>query len=88
MVQFAPLYDVILKDANVDLRVEFDDAEKHNLKGPGAAFQQAKFKLSINSPSPQEEIHKLIAHAERGCHAAASLSAAVPVSLESKIVNK
>lgn len=86
MVQFAPLYDVILNDANVDLRAEFDDAEKHDLDGPGAAFQKVTFKLKIKSPTPEEQINKLIAHAERGCHAAASLSATVPVSLETRII--
>ncbi len=88
VVQFSPLYDVILNDVNVDLRAEFDDAEKHNLDGPGAAFQKVTIKLRIKSPSPEEQIEKLIAHAERGCHAAASLSAAVPLSLEAKIVHQ
>ncbi|MGB8252012.1 MAG: OsmC family protein [Anaerolineaceae bacterium] len=87
MAQFAPLYQVIIEDADVDLRVEFDDAEKHGLPGPGAAFQNVIFRVKIKSPSPVEQVEKLLTHAERGCHAAQSLRAAVPVTVETEIIS-
>lgn len=86
MVQFAPLYDVEIHDLDVDLRVEFDDAEKYDLPGPGAAFQKVAYRLKVISPSEKERIEKLIAHAERGCHTAQSFRNPVPVSLESEII--
>jgi organic hydroperoxide reductase OsmC/OhrA len=85
MVQFAPLYKVELWDVNVDLRVLFDDAEKYNLPGPGAAFQKAIYKLKVSSPSADLQIQDLIRHAERGCHTAQSFRKEVPVILEAEI---
>lgn len=86
MVQFAPFYQVQLNDVSVDLRVQFDDAEKYNLPGPGAAFQSVTYKLKVVSSSNIEDIEKLITHAERGCHTAQSLRMPVPVTVESEIV--
>ncbi len=82
MVQFAHLYEVILRNADVDLRATFDSGDKFDLPGPGAAFQKVIFKLTIESPSPREQVLKLAAHAERGCHAAQSIRQPVPVELE------
>ncbi len=82
MVQFAHLYDVILRDADVDLRATFDSGEKYDLPGPGAAFQKVVLRLTIDSPSPREQVLKLAAHAERGCTTAQSLRQPVPVELE------
>ena len=82
MVQFAHLYEVILRDADVDLRATFDSADKFDLPGAGAAFQKVILRLTIDSPSPHEQVLKLAAHAERGCHAAQSIRQPVPVELE------
>ena len=86
VAQFAPLYKVEIEDADVDLRVEFDDAEKHGLPGPGAAFTNVVYKIKIKSSSPAEQVEKLLTHAERGCHTAQSFRAAVPVSVETEII--
>ena len=86
VAQFAPLYKVEIEDADVDLRVEFDDAEKHGLPGPGAAFTTVVYKVKIKSSSPAEQVEKLLTHAERGCHTAQSLRAAVPVTVETEII--
>jgi uncharacterized OsmC-like protein len=85
IVQFAPLYQVQLHDVRVDLRAGFDDAEKYNLTGPGAAFQQVIYKVKIISPSLEDDIQKLVAHAERGCHTAQSLALPVSVTVEVEI---
>ncbi len=87
MVQFAPLYQVELWDTSIDLRAQFDDSEKYNLPGPGAAFQQVIYKVKVSSPSPEEAINSLIQHAERGCHTAQSLREPVSVTIESEITH-
>ncbi len=87
MVQFAPLYRVELWDASIDLRAQFDDSEKYNLPGPGAAFQQVTYKLKVSSPSSDEAIQSLIQHAERGCHTAQSLRESVSVSIQAEITH-
>lgn len=79
MARFAPLYDVPIEDASVDVRCTFDVADKLGLEGPGAAFEEAIFAVSVQSPAPPEAVRKLLAHAERGCHAGQSLRHPVTV---------
>jgi hypothetical protein len=85
MVQFAPLYEVEISDMDVDLRVEFDDANKYDLPGPGVEFHRVIYRLKVISSSIPENIQKLVNHAERGCHAAQSLSHPSPVIVETEI---
>lgn len=81
VVQFAPLYQVQIQDARVDLRASFDDTQKYNLSGPNAAFQKVVIQIQIKSDSPREAVEALIIHAERGCHAVQSLFMPVPVEV-------
>jgi organic hydroperoxide reductase OsmC/OhrA len=81
VAQFAPDFKVILEDVNVDVRAEFDSTAKYGLSQNDTAFQRVTFRLVIKSPSPLEQVRKLAAHAERGCHAGQSLAKPVPVSL-------
>lgn len=53
MARFAPLYDVPIEDASVDIRCTFDVADKLDLPGPGAAFQEvALAEQSFRKPVP------------------------------------
>lgn len=79
MARFAPLYDVPIEDASVDIRCTFDVADKLDLEGPGAAFEEVTLAVSVQSPAPPEAVRKLIAHAERGCHAEQSFRKPVTV---------
>lgn len=88
MVQFAHLYNVVLMDVDVDLRATFDSGDKFDIGGPGAAFQKVIYHVTVDSPSPEEQINKLLAHAERGCHTAQSLRQPVEVTVEAIIKNK
>lgn len=88
MVQFAHLYNVILMDLDVDLRATFDSGDKFDIGGPGAAFQKVIYKVTVDSPSPEEQVQQLLAHAERGCHTAQSLRLPVTVEVEAVIKNK
>ena len=79
MARFAPLYEVPIEDARVDIRCHFDVADKLGLEGPGAAFGEATFAVAIQSPAPAESVRRLIAHAERGCHAEQTFRTPIPV---------
>jgi organic hydroperoxide reductase OsmC/OhrA len=79
VARFAPLYDVPIEDASVDVRCTFDVADKLGLEGPGAAFEEATFAVSVQSSASPDAVRKLIAHAERGCHAEQSLRQPVSV---------
>lgn len=79
MARFAPLYDVPIEDATVDVRASFDVADKLGLEGPGAAFDEVTFAVAIRSPASPDRVRRLIAHAERGCHAEQTFRAPVLV---------
>ena len=85
MVQFAPLYHVQITKMNVDTRVVFDDSDKYNLPGEGAAFQKVTFRMFVESPNPRGDVEKLVQHAERGCHTAQSLRNPIEVIHETEI---
>jgi organic hydroperoxide reductase OsmC/OhrA len=67
------------------VRGSFSPADKLGLTGPGGAFQEVTVTLELRSPAPAERVRRLVAHAERGCHAAQSLRAAVPVRLQARL---
>jgi organic hydroperoxide reductase OsmC/OhrA len=60
-------------------------ADKYNLGGPPGAFQQVTFELKVSSTAPDSQVAKLIAHAERACHAAQTFRAPVPVELKASL---
>lgn len=86
-MQFAHLYEVILRDVDVDLRATFDSGDKFDIGGPGAAFQKVVYRITIDSPTPEGQVRKLVNHAERGCHTAQSLQQPVAVEVETIIKN-
>ncbi len=88
MVQFAHLYQVVLRDVDVDLRATFDSGDKFDMGGPGAAFQKVIYQVTVDSPSPEGQVQRLLEHAERGCHTAQSLRQPVAVEIEAVIKNK
>src|SRR3990170_3890582 len=61
----------IVEDVNLEgtVRGHRLEADKLGLEGPGAAFDEVAFALTLKSPAPAEQVRRLIAHAERGCHA-------------------
>lgn len=69
----------------MDARCSFDVADKLGLIGPGAAFEEVSFAINIQSPSPAEQVRKLIAHAERGCHAEQTIRKPVPVKATARL---
>jgi organic hydroperoxide reductase OsmC/OhrA len=81
VAKFSPLYNVIIEDAEVDVRATFSVADKFDLGGPPGAFQHVTFDLAITSPAPEADVARLAAHAERACHAAQTFRTPVPTDL-------
>ncbi len=82
MARFAPLYDVPLEEVQADVRAEFDIADKYGMEGPGGAFEQVTYAITVSSSAPPDQVRLLVEHAERACHSAQSLRQPVPVSIE------
>ncbi|MEP6751295.1 MAG: OsmC family protein [Candidatus Dormiibacterota bacterium] len=74
-----------MEEADVDVRATFSVADKYDLGGPPGAFQQVTFDLHINSSASDSQVAKLVAHAERACHAAQTFRAPVPVALKATL---
>ncbi|MCL6596182.1 MAG: hypothetical protein K6V73_08215 [Firmicutes bacterium] len=85
MARFAPLYDVAVYEARAEVRLAIDRRDKLGLPGPGAAARWVEVRLDLESPAPDAAVRRLLAHAERACHAARSLAEAVPVRLEARL---
>jgi len=58
------------------------------LEGPGAAFESVSFAVSIKSSAPEEQVRKLILHAERGCHADQTFRKPIPVTTTATLNGK
>jgi hypothetical protein len=76
---------VAIEDAEVDVRCSFDVADKLGLAGPGAAFEEVTFAVNVQSRAPADRVKKLIAHAERGCHAEQTIRRAIPVQTSARL---
>lgn len=63
-------------------------ADKYDLGGPPGAFQQVTFDLHVSSSASKSQVAKLVAHAERACHAAQTFRAPVPVELRATLNGK
>jgi organic hydroperoxide reductase OsmC/OhrA len=85
VAKFSPLYEVQIEDAEVDVRATFSVADKFDLGGPPGAFQQVTFHLEIRSPAPESDVARLVAHAERACHAAQTFRTPVPTDLDATL---
>jgi uncharacterized OsmC-like protein len=72
---------VDIEHAEVDVRGTFSQAEKYDLEGPGTAFELVTYDLAVRSPASEDQVRRLAAHAERGCHTAQSLRTTVPIRI-------
>jgi hypothetical protein len=73
VARFAPLYDVPIQEASVEVRCSFDVADKLGLAGPGAAFEEVAFAVAIQSPASPERVRRTLrtgASETRWCGAA------------------
>jgi organic hydroperoxide reductase OsmC/OhrA len=76
---------VPIEDASADVRATFRNTEKYDVDDAPAYFEAVVIQLSVVSSAPAANVARLVAHAERGCHAAQSLRHSIPVRLESTL---
>jgi organic hydroperoxide reductase OsmC/OhrA len=76
---------VPIEDASADVRATFRNTEKYDVDDAPAYFEAVVIQLSVVSSAPAANVSRLVAHAERGCHAAQSLRHPIPVRLESTL---
>jgi len=67
------------------VRATFRNTEKYDVDDAPPYFEQVTVKLEISSPAKPEQVHRLVAHAERACHAAQSLRHPIPVTVETVV---
>jgi len=76
---------VPIQDASADVRATFKNAEKSDVDDAPAYFGEVAIEQAVVSPAAPANVRKLIAHAERGCHAAQSLRHPIPVHLNATL---
>lgn len=74
-----------IQEAEVDVRATFSVADKYDLGGPPGAFQQVTFDLKVQSSASEEQVKRLVTHAERACHAAQTFREPVAVELKATL---
>lgn len=74
-----------MQDASADVRATFRNTEKYDVDDAPAYFEQVTIHLAVSSSASAANVQKLVAHAERACHAAQSLGHAVPVELKATL---
>lgn len=77
-----------IQDATVDVRGGFSPAGKFGLEAETGAFEEMAVVLDVRSSTPAKRVLRLVEHAERGCHAAQSLRAEVPVRVLARLNGK
>jgi uncharacterized OsmC-like protein len=85
VARFAPLYNAPIEDAAADVRATFRNTEKYDIDDAPPYFDQVTIELTIQSEAPAEQVRRLVAHAERACHAAQTLRRGVPVKLDAQL---
>lgn len=77
-----------IDDASADVRATFRNTEKYDVDDAPPYFEQVSIALTVASPAPGEDVQRLIAHAERACHAAQTLRHGVNVTLAATLNGK
>ena len=67
------------------MRATFQNTEKYDVDDAPPYFDQVTIALAVDSPAAPEQVRRLVAHAERACHAAQTLRQGVPVTLDAKL---
>jgi len=67
------------------VRATFQNTEKYDVDDAPPYFEQVTIALAVDSPAAPEQVRRLVAHAERACHAAQTLRQGVPVTLDAKL---
>lgn len=77
-----------IDDASADVRATFRNTEKYDVDDAPPYFEHVSIALTVSSPAPDEDVQRLIAHAERACHAAQTLRHGVDVTLAATLNGK
>ncbi len=81
LTRFASVQDVEITAAEMEVRATFPQLGKYGLDpSGGAAMERLDYAIEIQSPASREKVVAVVEIAERYCHAAQSLRAAVPVA--------
>ncbi len=74
-----------IDDATADVRATFRNTEKYDVDDAPPYFEQVSVSLEISSPAGEDQVRRLVAHAERACHAAQSLRHPISVAVETTL---
>jgi uncharacterized OsmC-like protein len=80
MARFAARLEVLLENAEMDLRMSYDLRSKLRLNDFATAAQALAYSFNIKSPSPLERVIRLAQLTDKGCHTVNSMRNRIPVT--------
>ena len=85
LTRYASQLDVVVEDAEMDIRMSYDTRGKLLLADVSPACRELTYVFKIQSPAPAEKVQRLLAMIEEGCHTINSLK--TPVSVAGRLVH-
>ncbi len=67
------------------MRATFFNTEKYDVDEAAPYLEEVTIRIAVDSPATAQQVRKLVAHAERACHAAQSLRHPTPVTLSATL---
>ena len=80
LTRYAAELDIPIRDADMDIRMNYDTRGKLLLEDVSPAAQGLQYTLSIDSPASPEQVRRLVELIEKGCHTFNTIREPVPVS--------
>jgi hypothetical protein len=79
LTRYASELDIQIDDAEMDIRMSYDQRGKLGLENVSPACEGLTYTLKIASPAPSAKVIELIGMIEKGCHTINTIKNPVPV---------
>jgi hypothetical protein len=80
LTRYASELDVQIDDAEMDIRMSYDNRGKLGLADTSPACREVSYVFAIQSPAPPDRIKQLVEMIEKGCHTINTLRQPIPVT--------
>jgi hypothetical protein len=80
LTRYASELDIQIDDAEMDIRMNFDNRGKLGIADVSPAAQAIAYIWNIKSPAPLVKVMELLKMIEKGCHTMNTMKNPIPVS--------
>ncbi len=79
LTRYASEMDVVIEDAEMDIRMSYDTRGKLGVADVSPACQGVNYVFKIKSPAEPERVRELVERIEKGCHTMNTIRNPIPV---------